>query len=804
MNLTKISYLLLLTVAGVLTLGMGESLAQKTIQGVVSDAETGETLPSANIAIEGTYRGTITNSNGAYSLAIPDSLLPATLLIRYIGYHTGQRVITRTSSGRQDILLRTSVTELGEITVTDEDPAIGIMREVIRRKQEWRKQLKTYRGEAYTRQTLANDTSIVMITESVSKVFWDKEQGHREVVQSRRQTANIEEADNFAGVSYLPNFYDDDVTIAGFGLVGVTHPDALDYYDFKLTGRSTIGDQIVYEIEVIPARRLQPLFEGIIYVLDEEYALLEVSLRPNEVVKFPPPVKSFNSYYKQQFNNYGKEFWLPVDVRIDGTVKISMVGLEFPLMQFSQLSRITDYQVNVSLPDSLYEKEQMLLVDSTLLSGDSLRLRSIETIPLSREEKEAYASLDSTTTLQEAFKPSGFLARFMDDEGTDEETGFGLLSRIPGSLTPQARFNRVDELYAGLNYDIRLGNRLSLNAGGGYSTGYQQWGYGGGLDVDILQNSRLKGTAGISYHARTDTRYQSHLFEPAYTILPNLLGNANYFDYFRNEGIRLFTRLGLRRPELSLEVGYKSENHSSLSAYSAYDIFGRKDRSSVNPPIDEGHLAALTFQGGYNLGEQFPAGLITGLKRIRADIEYSSGALGSDFDYTTYRIGIDWNFNTFYRRRLLPNTLHVNLSAGTYSGTLPLQKMGGTDAALGYFSPFGALKTIRNRPYEGEQYLSLFAEHNFRTVPFEASGLRFLSDRNIGLIVFGGVARTWLSKTRQNRLETEHGYSPRLPGNLHVEAGISLNRLFGLLRVDIAVRLDKPAFLINYSLARMF
>lgn len=808
LNPAKIPRLFLI-VAGVLALGMGESLAQKNIQGVVSDAETGETLPSANIVIEGTYSGTITNSNGAYSLAIPDSLLPAAVTVRYIGYHPEQRVITRSSPARQDIALRPSVTELGEITVTDEDPAIGIMREVIRRKQEWRKHLETYRAEAYTRQKLANDTSIVLIAESVSRIFWDKERGHRELIQSRRQTANIEEADNFAGASYLPNFYDDDIPLVGFDLVGITHPDALDYYDFKLAGHSTVGEQIVYKIEVTPSRRLQPLFEGTIYVLDEAYALLEVNLKPNEVVKFPPPIKRFNSYYKQQFNNYGEHVWLPADVRIDGSVKISMMGLEFPLMQFSQLSRITNYQINVPLPDSLYEKEQMVMADSASLA-DSMKISSVETIPLSQEEKEAYTSLDSTATLEKAFKPSGFLARFIDDDDTDDKAGdgqhgsFGFLGRIPGSFSPQFRFNRVDELYAGLNYGVRLGPRLSLHGNGGYSTGYERWGYGGGLELTVLRNSSLTGMAGISYHARTDTRYQSHLFKPAYTILPNLLGNANYFDYFRNEGIRLFAKLDLPRPEWSLEAGYKSENHSSLSAYSAYDILGREDRSSINPPIEDGHLAALTFQGGYNLAEQFPAGLITGLKSIKADIEYSSGALGSDFDYTTYRIGMDWYFNTFYRRRLFPNTLHVNLAAGTYSGILPPQKMGIVDATLGYFSPFGALKAIRNRPYEGEQYLSLFAEHNFRTVPFEALGLRFMSHRNIGLIIFGGLARTWLSGAGQNRLEAEYGYLPSLSGNLHTEAGISLNGLFGLLRVDFAVRLDEPAFLINYSLARMF
>lgn len=137
--------------------------AQKTIRGIVTDASNGETLPSANISIENTYRGTISNNNGNYVLSIPDSLLPATVVVRYLGFHTQERVIDAHSNERQDFNMEPSTLELGEITVTDEDPAIGIMEEVIRRKQEWRKRLETYRAEAYTRQTVSNDTAIVKI-----------------------------------------------------------------------------------------------------------------------------------------------------------------------------------------------------------------------------------------------------------------------------------------------------------------------------------------------------------------------------------------------------------------------------------------------------------------------------------------------------------------------------------------------------------------------------------------------------------------------------------------------------------------
>ena len=788
----------------------GEKAAAKIIRGTITDAQTGEALPSANISISGSYRGTISNLDGAYSLSIPDSLLPATIEVRYIGYETQSRRIGRDDASRQHFELNPSVTQLEAITVTGEDPAIGIMREVIRRKQQWRKKLETYIAEAYTRQTLSNDTSIVMITESASRAFWDKEQGHREVLLSRRQTANIEAADNFAGVSYLPNFYDDNIEIAGFEMVGVTHPDALKFYDFELEDRTTMDGQTVFQIRVIPKRDLQPLFEGTVFVLDEEYALLEVSLVPNDVVRFPPPVRSVDLDYEQQFNSFGKDFWLPVDIRIHGSVKIKMVGLEFPSIRFRQVSRISDYRINAELPDSLYRTDDLISVDSAAASEpDSLFVERVDAVPLSSAEQEAYRDLDSTATLQKAFQPSGFLARFIDDEDDEEDgesgdmIGGGWIEALPGSLGPTLRFNRVEEGYLGLRYQVELWDRLNLLSFGGYSTGMDRWDYGTGLEFELIDGGSLRLEAGGIFSDETVTRYSSRLYSPTITLIPNLLGAKNYFDYFRTNGWNSYLRLRHPSSDIGLSVSFTSQNHKSLPVTSGYDLLGRDQALPDNPLIDAGVVNSMGVLVSYNLDEDYPYG-VTGLKRIAIRAEHGAGWMQGDYGFTSLRASIDWNFSTFYRRRLLPNTVDLQISAGTSTGNLPLQKFGTVDGTLAYFSPYGSLKTRRGRPYEGEHYLALFAEHNFRTILFERLGLGGLAERNLGIIVFGGMAQTWISGDRRQELLLGRGYEPMDTDGAHYEAGVSLNGILGLFRVDFAQRLDEPAFLVNVSVARLF
>ncbi|MCH8495873.1 MAG: DUF5686 and carboxypeptidase regulatory-like domain-containing protein, partial [Balneolales bacterium] len=310
-----------------------------SISGQIFDAQSGSPLYAATVQVEHTYTGTITNTNGEFMIRTRS--MPVTIVVRFIGYESQRIAIDAPSAEPIVVQLVPTPVSMGEIVVTGEDPAIRIMREVIARKPIWRDMLDSYVAEAYTRQRLENDTGIVSITESVSRVYWDKRRGSREVLVHRQQTSNMDISQNFAGATLLPNFYDDNISISGFDLVGVTHPDALRYYHFKLEGFRELDGHTVYDISVTPRRRLQPTFEGRIAVLSEVYALLEVDLRPGDSVMFPPPIQEFGLWYRQQFSNFGQDFWLPVDIRIEGTIKFGFPGLQFPAVNFHQMSRLS-------------------------------------------------------------------------------------------------------------------------------------------------------------------------------------------------------------------------------------------------------------------------------------------------------------------------------------------------------------------------------------------------------------------------------------------------------------------------------
>ncbi len=769
--------------------------AQKTVRGHIEDAKNGKPLAAANIQIEGTFQGTISNQDGDFVILIEQ--IPSNLLITYIGYESQKIRIDQSTPDRILIRMTPIILEMDPIVISAEDPAMAIMREVIRRKLVWRAKLNTYKAQAYSRIIFENDSGIVSIAESLSETFWDREKGSREVIKSKRQTSNLSEEQNIAVASFIPNFYDDDIEIAGFQAIGPTHPDALDYYQFKLVNERKLDKKTVYDIQVIPDSKLQPMFHGMISVLDEEFAVLSVDLVPSESIRFPFLIQELNLHYRQQFYNYASDFWLPVDYRVEGDIKIGMTGLQFPKIIYKRITALTDYNINIPLPDSLYEEDKILSVDSLSLENDTLFTTTKISVPLTTEEENAYESLDSTMTLRKAFKPTGFLADFIEvtsgDEDDQEEGGKDILSY----LSPQLWYNRVDGLHTGLTIKLDLTDDILFRIGGGYKTGSKNWGYFTEVKADFGPSGQWHGL--LKYNVDTDSRYQSETWSMTLGSFPPLFGLDDYFDYYWREG--LFFDIGHKFSGINtdLSVGFLSEKHTSLEKTTDYNLFGTGYVQRENPEINEGTMRSIIFKVQYG-GNYVPFGVV-GQKRALLTIETSQPSLiPSDYSFTMYTLNLDWRLNTFLSRRLLPNALDIHLSTGMSTGKLPLQRYGIVDGSFEAVSPYASLKSRKQRPYEGEQFFAFYWEHNFRTVPFELINFIFAVDNGIGIIVYGSHGRSWISDERLSQLS----FIPAYSGKFHHEFGISINNLFSFLRVDTSYRLDNQLFYFGVSMARFF
>jgi len=88
---------------------------ERTVSGTVVESSTGEPLIGANVVVEGTTTGTVTDLNGNFKLAVPSGSV--TLKVSFIGYNEFTKTLSGNESDLGEISLETSAIGLQEVEV---------------------------------------------------------------------------------------------------------------------------------------------------------------------------------------------------------------------------------------------------------------------------------------------------------------------------------------------------------------------------------------------------------------------------------------------------------------------------------------------------------------------------------------------------------------------------------------------------------------------------------------------------------------------------------------------------------------
>ncbi len=749
-----------------------------TVSGFVRDAATGDTLAAGTIRVAGSPIGTVLNERGRFILSLPPGRY--SLVISALGYQPDTLAVALDSNRDLSVSLEPADIVLPEIVVTSEDPAIAIMRRVIAEKRKWIERLNSYRLDAFTRQILSRDTSIASITESYTTGYWERGDTLREIIRQRRQTENIPSQFNFASVGRLLNFNEDRLRFLGYTFVGPTAEDAFDYYTYKLIGTRTTSGREFFEITVIPLTRTSPLFGGTIMIAGGTDALMGVNVEPNDAFLIPF-VKRRNLRYRQEFSQYEGGFWMPVDIRIDGSFDINVPAVTFPRFGFTQTSVVYSYELNVPIPDSVRAKPR-LSVDSSVAVFDSTLWAQTKVLPLTPVEEQAYATLDSTKTLDVQFRPGG-LAMTLSAGG--ESTS--LLEYLDLS------YDRVEGFHAGAQYASGSAIPwLELRGAGAYGFSRKRATWGVGATV-YTSGERTLGF-GADVYSKVAHRPDQNYYGPLYNSLTSVLVANDYRDYYAADGGKVF--VAVKPVEwLQAEAGYVNELQRSLPQTEDFAIFVDGSAFRDNPPVAEGRLQAGTLTLSFG-PKPVPFDLVW-TDRLDVDLEWG----GCDFSYGRYAVVGSVQIPTIGGDFLLKPSLRIRLAAGAHTGSLPPQRTFDLESQSSGFGPFGVMRGLHVKEYNGSDYVAVSLEHNFRTLPFLWLGIPFLYDNGIEFLVHGGVAQTWAKDAELSFYPPQPGPEGSIPlptpiyrltGGLYGEVGFGFGKIFQIVRADLTWRVSAP------------
>ena len=814
----------------------------QNLSGWVRDADTGQPVARAAVALRGAAAAALSDSTGAFRLTA--RALPAILAVERAGYRPLTLTVSGPLGGPLELSLTPDPYEMAEIVVLYEDPARRIMREVIRRKREWQARQHSWTATAYTRQTLYADTRIVALREQCSRWYSDRKRGEREVALAGRHSAAVPPAlQYFAARSYFANLYDDEIELLGQRVLGPTHPEALDHYRFELIETRPAEGDSVYEISVRPRGALRTVLAGYLLVRQSTAAVIEAGLSAAPPIVTPkvPSRDGLRLRFVQRFAPFAGGVQLPVDLEyeIDAHLGTSALGERVlrwrndptPRARLQGRCHLSAHRVNARISDFVYQSPGPLEVDG-LASADSLE--PPEEAALTLAEERAYAYLEGFPDLLVRSPVLGLFALHPGlprsgapaDEGDDRadpleaeslvsgevvvaavQQGLGLpVPQLPDGdwvpeFAPEAWYNRVEGLHAGGRARLVPGPPAGLFLKGGYDLGLER--LYGGASLSLGQHTGPTLTA--SYASGARTTYASDTYSLAVNSFPVLLGIGDYYDYYWSRGWRL--EAGRRPVEggPGLRLGLNLEEHSSLTKSTDFDLLcdfqpesgrfykwvcdGRNSEYRANPSIRAGRLRFLDV--GATWGAPYvPRGRAAN-RRLEVRAEAAGGLLGGDFDFGRFQLTADGHWETFLRRRAGGGALDVRLVAAATTGKAPPQRLAALDAAIWRLTPFGGFRARRDRPLAGGQVAGLFWEHDFGAAPFEALGLGGLARAGYGLVLHGASGRAW---------DRCAGCGDR--STSHHELGLSWV-VDGRWRLDATRRLDRPGWWVGFSKARI-
>ncbi|MDJ1502093.1 DUF5686 and carboxypeptidase-like regulatory domain-containing protein [Xanthocytophaga agilis] len=401
--------------------------AQYTITGKITDAQTGDPIPFASIALKGTTIGVSTSFEGFYT--IKAKKLTDSLIITSVGYTIKTKSIDPTQTTQTiNIQLVPSVTQLIEVVVSaGENPAFAILRRV--RENRFRndpKRLAAYQYESYSkievdvdnlsekfkkRKVVKKITKVIdefdklagedgqpvlpmFLSESISDVYYiNSPQRKKEYIRKTKVSGVGVKDGSFVsqliGNSFQNyNFYESYVNIVQKDFASPIGENWKGVYKYFLADSLWMDSVFCYEIEFEPKVAQDLAFTGKMWIDKKTNALypIDATIGKQANLNYIEKIK-----IQQEMQPTAEGAWLPAKIRT--TFDIAEVSKNSAGMLAKLYVSNRNMVVNQPKPLSFYDLPVEMaedFADHTPQYWDEARHDS-----LSAEDQQALAMIDS-------------------------------------------------------------------------------------------------------------------------------------------------------------------------------------------------------------------------------------------------------------------------------------------------------------------------------------------------------------------------------------------------------------------------
>ncbi len=485
-----------------------------SVSGKISD-DKNQALSFSSVLVKGTTQGTNANADGLYVLKLQPGSYE--LIFQYVGFKKKiEKVIIAEGNVIKNVSLSPENYELKEVVIKDgEDPAYAVIRQAIKKRKFYLNEVNAFTCKAYIKglQRLKDfpqkmvkllnvmNTSgekidstllgVVYLSESETKYHFRKPNDEKEIMYSSRVSGN-NKAFSFNQVSDMKfSVYENLITLDGLSdrpFISPINENALLSYRYKLLGTTFEDGKMLNKIEVIPKRKTDPCFRGIIYIQENTWRVhsADVYLTKDAKIDFVDTL-----HIKQLNAPVNDSIWMPISLNMTFNFKVfGFVGDGFFNAIFS------DYDMHPVFPKKFF-KNEVLKVEDGANKKDTVYWDTSRPVPLTEEEKIDYRRKDSIS----AIKNSDRYVDSIDHKGnkltlTDLIMGYSYNKtskkfslNTSGLLTSGIQYNTVEGVNASLKVDMikRYENNRYHNVSASARYGFSNYLLGGTINWKYLK-----------------------------------------------------------------------------------------------------------------------------------------------------------------------------------------------------------------------------------------------------------------------------------------------------------------------------
>lgn len=572
-----------------LILAYGQFLAQSfLVTGKICD-EKNQPLPFSSVMVKGTTQGTNANADGFYSLKLQQGTYE--LVYQYVGFKKKTETVVVTGNVTKNVNLSGEGYELKEIVIKDgEDPAYAVIRQAIKKRKFYLNEVNAFTCKAYIKglqrlkdfpknmaklinamNTGSNDKidstllGVVYLSESETKYHFRKPADEKEIMYSSKVSGD-NKAFSFNQVSDMKfSVYENLINLEGLSdrpFISPINENALLSYRYKLLGTTFEDGKMLNKIEIIPKRKTDPCFRGIIYIQENTWRVhsADVYLTKDAKIDFVDTL-----HIKQLNAPVNDSIWMPISLNMTFNFKvIGFVGDGYFNAVFS------DYDMHPVFPKKFF-KNEVLKVEEGANKKDTTYWQESRPVPLTYEEQKDYREKDSIARIENSdrykdsvdrkgnkFKLNALLMGY-----SYNKTAKNFSLNTSGLLTSGVQYNTVEGVNASIKFDLSKryedNRKHELNATVRY--GFSNYLWGGTANWRYL----IKPEKFESINVRIGTsalQFDSHEpINPTINTSYTLLNNDNFMKLYK----KTYAAFNYQKELINGLIGYYNMEYAERS-----------------------------------------------------------------------------------------------------------------------------------------------------------------------------------------------------------------------------------------------